>query len=96
MIWPDVDSQPVLRANQFLAQLGPGPDGNPEECILTIGYAAPPVLLGSPEEQRATVMALGAIESKALARVSMSRARVGQLIDILQQQAQIMDGTQEQ
>jgi hypothetical protein len=93
LIWPDVDEQSVYRANQFLGQLspGPGPDGAPEEFVLTIGYVSPPVMLGSAEEQAATMNALGAVSVRTLARVSMSRGRLQELIGILQQSASNYD-----
>lgn len=93
MIWPDVDALPVLRANQFIVQVETGPRGEAEGCIVTIGFVAPPVILGSAEEQQVAIRALGAVEAKALARVSMSRARVEELIGLLASVAQAMDGT---
>jgi hypothetical protein len=84
VIWPDVDDQPVLRANQFLGQMSPDASGAPEEFILTIGYISPPVMLGSPEEQAATMAALGAVSVRTLTRVSMSRSRLGELLQLLQ------------
>lgn len=91
LIWPDVEDLPVLRANQFLGQVAPGPTGAPEEFIFTIGYVSPPVFLGSPEEQAATMKALGAVSVRALARVSMSRVRLAELIQVLQQSADQYD-----
>ena len=94
MIWPNVQDLPVLRANQFLGQFGSGPDGMPEEFVLTVGYAAPPVVLGSPQEQAASLAALGAVSVSGLSRVSMSRARLGELIQLLQQGAAAYDQAQ--
>jgi hypothetical protein len=91
LIWPEVEELPVLRANQFLGQISQGPTGTPEEFILTIGYVVPPVLLGTVDEQRATMRALGAVSVKALSRVSMSRGRLGELIQILQSLAEAYD-----
>lgn len=84
MIWPDVGELPVYRANQFLGQVTAGPDGEPEDLLLTIGHVAPPVLLGSPEEQQATAMALGAINVRALSRISLSYQQTQALIGLLQ------------
>jgi len=91
LIWPDVEDLPVLRSNQFLGQLGQGPDGSPEEFVLTLGYVAPPVMLGTPQQQEATFAAMGALSVKALSRVSMSRARLGELIEVLQVSADQYD-----
>jgi hypothetical protein len=91
IIWPEVDEVPVLKANQFLGQISQGPAGQPEDFVVTIGYFPPPVLLGTPEEQRATMRALGAISVKTLSRVSLSRDRLGELIKVLQTIAEQYD-----
>jgi hypothetical protein len=84
IIWPEVEEEPVFRANQFLGQISPGPTGAPEDFILTIGHVAPPVMLGTLDEQRATMSALGAVSVRTLSRVSMSRGNLEALIRILQ------------
>lgn len=83
VVWPDVEELPVYRANQFIAQVGTGPDG-PEDLFLTIGLATPPVILGTEEEQRVAVAAIGAVSVKGLARISMSRARAAELAMLLE------------
>lgn len=91
LIWPEVEEEPVFRANQFLGQISTTSAGTPEDFLLTIGYVAPPVLLGTPDEQRATMGALGAVSVRTLCRVSMSRERLGELIQMLQGVAQQFD-----
>jgi hypothetical protein len=90
-VWPDVQELPVLSANQFLSQLSPGPNGLPEEMLLTIGYAAPPVLLGTPEEQQMTLRALGAVPVRAHVRVAINRVRLQEVIQMLQTTAETWD-----
>jgi hypothetical protein len=84
MIWPDVGELPVYRANQFLGQVSNGPDGKPEDLLLTIGHFAPPVLLGPPEEQQVTARALGAVSVRALSRISLSYRQAHALVGLLQ------------
>lgn len=73
-----------------LVQIGSGPEG-PEDIIVTLGHVAPPVVLGTSEEQQALMMAIGAISVRPLCRVSLSRARLGELIGALQSVAQAFD-----
>lgn len=87
MIWPDVSEAPIQRVNTFLAQFTQDPEGAPEDFILTAGHIAPPVLLGSAEEQKAAFAAMGAVSVHTLARISMSPARLFELIDLLQNTA---------
>ncbi|MCW2756340.1 MAG: hypothetical protein JWO46_86 [Nocardioidaceae bacterium] len=83
LIWPNVQDVSVLRANQFLGQIAAGIEGQPEEFLLSIGYAAPPVLLGTPEEQQLSMQAVGAISVKTEVRVSMSRGHLAALTQLL-------------
>jgi hypothetical protein len=83
-IWPEIGDLPVLAANQFLVQGGiSGNSGVPDDMVLTVGHTAPPVLLGTPEEQQAQLAALGAVTTRPLVRVSISRNRLGELIGLL-------------
>ncbi len=84
LIWPDIQSLPILRANQFIAQTSLDPDGGIDEFVLCIGYAAPPFILGTAEEQQVSMRALGAVEAKAIARVSISHATLRALVNMLQ------------
>ena len=88
VIWPDVEELSVYRANQFIVQPSPGPDGNIEDFVMTVGYLAPPVILGTVEEQQASARALGAVSAKALLRVAMSPGVAFQLQQLLQHQLQ--------
>ena len=83
LVWTGIDDLPVQMANMSLIQITPsgGAGELPEEFIITTGYAAPPVLLGTEEEQRASAAALGAVAAKALARFSISRSRLQELVD---------------
>lgn len=83
VIWPDVDDLPVFRANNFVIQVTTGPQGTPEDVVLTIGHVSPPFVLGTPDEQQAAAAAIGAVPAKAVARISMSPARLGELAGLL-------------
>lgn len=83
LIWPDIQAQPVRAANQFVIQTSFGPDGKPEAYVVAIGYAAPPFILGTPEEQHASMRALGAVESTAIARVAISPAKFREFVGLL-------------
>lgn len=81
-----------MRANQFIGQHHGGSGGKgPEEFVISGGYLAPPVILGTAEEQQLSLAALGAVPVKALFRVSMSRSSVLALIKILQDQVKKYD-----
>jgi hypothetical protein len=98
IIWPGAGDASVMRSNAILGQIGNGPAG-PEEILLTFGYVAPPVLLGSPEEQQAAVAAIGAVSANILCKISLSRGRAHELIELLRQQIkfydQLAEGAQE-
>jgi hypothetical protein len=83
VIWPDVEDLTVYACNQFLVQISAGSDGRPEDLILTLGFIAPPVILGTPEEQQASAMALQAVSVKGVSRVSMSRGNAEQLMNLI-------------
>jgi hypothetical protein len=92
LIWPGVDELPVLPVNQVMGQGGmPNNVGTVDEFILTFGYLAPPVLLGSPEDQATTAQALGALAVDPLFRMAMSRSRLDDLIKLLQESADKWD-----
>jgi len=56
-----------------------------EEFIITLAQFAPPLVLGTPEEQREQMKAKPYLPVKTLARVAMSPDRVLRLIKTLQE-----------
>ena len=75
----------TLHANQFVVQVGD------DECLLTIGQLIPPVLLGTDEEKRQQAKDIPYVSIKALARYAISRRRLGELRDLIEQQLQRHD-----
>jgi hypothetical protein len=79
LVWVGGDEKAILFANQFLGQF------LQDDFLLTIGQLAPPTLLGSPEERQAEARALDFVPVKVLARFGLTRGRVEDLIEVLQQ-----------
>jgi hypothetical protein len=78
LVWVGVEDVQILFANQFLGQV------QQQEIVLSFGQVTPPVLLGSPEQLAQQVRRLGFIPVKTVARFSMTRARLEELIGVLQ------------
>lgn len=95
-VWANVDDVPVLPANTFVTQMGGFNNGVFDPAILNVGFTAPPFVLGSPEEQRAMMNAIGAIPVRALGRYQLTRERLGELIQLLQGLAVAWDQAQQQ
>ncbi len=94
VIWPNAQDLPVLVTNTVVSQLSSGPDGRPEECIVTLGHAPPPLILGPAEEQEVALGALEAVSVHAHVRVSLNRARLQELIEVLSRAAAQWDQSQ--
>ncbi len=94
VIWPNAQDLPVLVTNTVVSQLSSGPDGRPEECIVTLGHAPPPLILGPAEEQEVALGALEAVSVHAHVRVSLNRARLQELIEVLSHAAAQWDQSQ--
>jgi hypothetical protein len=77
--WDQVAERDLTPANQFLIQS----DGH--DFYLTVGYAAPPAVIGTPEEQAAELGRLDAIQVSIVARLVVSRSRLRQLRELLNQ-----------
>lgn len=86
LIWPDVNDVSVLMSNVHLLQIS-----EPDCAILTLGQAAPPVVLGTTEEQQTMARAIGGVSVRAICRVSMTRMRVAELAAGLSQLLANMD-----
>jgi hypothetical protein len=85
ILWVGVEDAQILFANQFLGQV------EQQEIVLTFGQITPPVLLGSPEQRARQVERLGFIPVRTVARFGMTRARLEELIGVLQATARNFD-----
>lgn len=91
LIWDGVDDLPVMAANAFVLQLAPNADGRPESLIFSVGHAAPPLVLGSPQEQAEVLLSMSSLQVSPLARFSVSRSRLDELVKLFQTSAQNFD-----
>jgi len=69
----------VAMASTFVAQ------ASEDGIILSICQTTPPVIVGSPEDQRHVYENITSVKAKVLARFSLSRKRARELISILSQ-----------
>lgn len=80
LIWIGLDDAPIELANVFQVQVSAQ-----GELLLNVGQAAPPALVGTPEERAAQLQKLGFVQSRTLARLALTPHRVRELINVLQQ-----------
>jgi hypothetical protein len=92
VVWQRLDETPVRTANQFIVQIGgPGMAG-PEEFVVSIGYAAPPVLVGTPEQQREFADAIGhTLPALPIARFTLTRSTAEYLATALRKSIERFD-----
>jgi hypothetical protein len=78
--WIGIEEYPLLVANQFLGQIGPG------EVILSFGQVVPPAILpGTPEQQAEQLAEHEYLPVRTVARLGLNRARLEELVGMLQQ-----------
>lgn len=87
--WAAAADIPTLHVNQFAAQVGiPTRDGVPDGLDLLLGSIAPPLLFGKDAAaQQREIESLGSVSVIVHGRFHLSRARLDELIDVLQQAA---------
>jgi hypothetical protein len=74
----DFDETPILFANHFLVHF------QPDEFVVSVGQVTGLPLVGTPEEMSAQARAFESVPVHTLARVSLTRRRVMELIGLLQ------------
>lgn len=82
--WVGAEELPVVFVNQILAQVDDRAD-----VILSFGQVTPPATVGTPEEQAAQLDRMAYLPVKPIARFTMSRARVFELVQVLTQLLEI-------
>src|SRR4051812_33505351 len=76
--WVGVDEVPVLFANQFLIQ-----SVAPNEFVVSVGQLVGPALIGTPEQQAEQAQEISFVPVKPIARISLTRTRMVELIQVL-------------
>ncbi|WP_431041454.1 hypothetical protein ACQUSR_05805 [Streptomyces sp. P1-3] len=86
----------AVPANQFATTVGlPAADGKPDGIYLTIGILEPPFLTGSPDEMQKQLQGLENVTTRLLGRYVLTRARLAELINLLQVAAKKYDAVSE-
>ena len=75
-----IEDAPILFANDFIIQ------NQGSEFILTVGQLQPPVLLGTAEERQAQLEKTTYVSVRIIARLGLTEQRMGQLVEVLNQQ----------
>ena len=74
----------MLAASQFVVQSLANPDEPGSGVLLTVGYVAPPLILGTPEEQQTALAALDHVNVRPIARFAFSIGKAAELAQIIQ------------
>jgi hypothetical protein len=81
VIWAGVEDVPILYANTFICQFDVASPGG---FILTAGQMTPPALIGTPEEVQEQAEQVSFVPVRAAARLAFTRAKLDELVAILQ------------
>ena len=89
IVWDGVENLPILLANQVIGQVG-----QQGEVILSFGQAAPPILIGDPEQQLEQAREIPFISIKPVTRLALTRDGLDDLIRVLNETRDNYDKTQ--
>lgn len=90
-VWVGPEELPILMVNAFLGQV------DHQEITLALGQYTPPVIRGDTEdERRQQVQAISYIPIKPVVRVALTRARLTELIAMLEETGRNYDQLQRQ
>jgi hypothetical protein len=78
--WVGVEDMPIVFANQLIGQLD-----DRGEAIITFGQASPPILIGSPEEQKQQAAAIPFVQVRPVLRLGVSHSRLREFVGVLSQ-----------
>ncbi len=84
-----LEDVPILFANQFVIQ------HEKNEFVLTVGQLQPPILLGSPDEQKEQAKKLTYVPIRVVGKFGLTRQRLAELIEVLQSNLRTYDEKQE-
>ena len=76
--WGGVESLPILLANQVIGQVG-----QQGEVIISFGQSSPPILIGTPEQQREQAKEITSLPVTPVARIALTRTGLDEMIRIL-------------
>lgn len=94
--WSALNDEPVEPANLFVGMLAGATDGGEiEGILLLVGHAAPPALVGTPDQIAEQIAALrGRLPVAARGRFLVQRGRIDELIRVLQEAARQYDAAE--
>jgi hypothetical protein len=90
VVFDGAEDVPIQFANQFVVL------HQDEEFILVVGQFSQPILLGSAEERQAQARQLSYLPVKVVARLGLTRHRLVELIQALQENLATYDRAREQ
>jgi len=77
VVWVGLEELPALTANVFIVQ-------NDGELVhLSIGQVSPPILIGTPEEQREQLAQVPFVPARPIARVAITPSKARELYELL-------------
>jgi len=79
VVWVGVEETPIQLTNQFISQF----DQDMETFIITFGQLSPPALAGTSDEVREQAEQITYLPVRPVARISLSRPRMAELIAAL-------------
>jgi hypothetical protein len=77
--WVGYDETPIIYANQFLIQFLPE-----EGFVIGVGQATAPPIMGTPEQVAEQAAQVEFVPVRTLARVALTRPKLGELIAALE------------
>lgn len=77
-VWSGGAHPPVLATNQLLVQVA-----GVDEIVVSLGHVLPPMFHGTPAEREAQVLETSTVPINVLGRFGITRARLEELRDLL-------------
>jgi len=90
LTWVGTEEIPIQFINSFIGQVDERGD-----VIVSFGQTTPPALIGTPEEVMAQAKRLAYVPVRPVARFTLSRPRLLELVEMLQKTLEIQQGMRE-